>query len=193
MPKGYKLDQAGRWRKNGKFASAAEVEAAELREAGYIQDDRGRYHYAKGSGKTGYAPNIEVFEAKTEAMHERKNLMFWNRMHADEAAEYKLKGFMNWAKEAFRGKARSEVTSSILSDTSTRNLEEAYAKYADSKAAEVHDAVLYIDENKLRGEFSGIVEDINAYIEYLRSLSKDERYDEANAQQELWMARYGTA
>lgn len=193
MPSGLRLTKTGRYQhakgteKAGKFASAAEVEAAYLRDAGYFQNRAGRYQKVSGGQ---FATNAEIEEAKTGGANTRINEMTWNQI-TNNPEEYR--GFLNWSKEGWTGRQKgTDPTQGILNITGTKNLNEALNVYQGSKAHLLYESIKKIDGATLIREFSGFLDrDMTAYIEELRQMTKEERYDEAKAQEQAYIAMYG--
>lgn len=193
MPRGLSLTKSGRYQhakgteKAGKFASAAEVEAAYLRDAGYFKNRAGRYQKVAGGQ---FATKAEIEEARTGGANTRVNEITWNQI-TNNPEEYK--GFLNWSKGGWTDRNRGvDPTEGILNITGTKNLNEALQVYAGSKSRLLYNSIKYIDGATLIREFSGFLgPDVSAYIEELRRMTKEERYDEAKVQEEAYIAKYG--
>lgn len=192
MPKGFRLNKRGLWYhekgtpKGGKIASNAEVEAAFLRDAGYFQNKAGRYQKVAGGQ---FATKAEIEAAKTGGANERINLMEWNKIK-NNTDDYK--GFLSWTKDAWTGRNRGQDrTQAILQSTGTSNMSEAFKAYKQSKAGLLYESIKRIDAATLIKEFSDFLDrDMTAYINELRAMTKEERYDEAKAQQAAYIATY---
>lgn len=193
MPKGFRLNKLGRWfhekgtKLAGKLASKAEVEAAFLREAGIFKNKAGRYQKVSGGQ---FASKAEVEAARTGGANERINQMAWNKIKYN-TDDYK--GFLEWTKDSWTGRNQGkDRTQAILESTGAANMNEAYNMYKSSKAGLLYESIKNIDAVTLAKEFSDFLDrDIQAYVQELRAMSRDERYDEAKAQRAAYEAMYG--
>lgn len=203
----------GRWKagtaKAGKFASKAEMEAEQLREAGIVQTRTGRYQYAKGTPRGGKFASKQAVAAARKAgaasvkreINERVNRLWFNRQKGDGTGtsygDLKRKAVFGYTKGAWTGRNRpkdkKDRTRLMLESAQVENMQQLEQKFSDSESGRLFDAIMNIDERALLNEFSGIADDIGAYIEYLRSISDDIEalYDEAMKKVNTWIETYG--
>lgn len=203
----------GRWKagtaKAGKFASKAEIETEQLREAGIVTTRTGRYQYAKGTPRGGkFASKAAVAAARAEGaagvkreINERVNRLWFNRQKGDGTgtsyADLKRRAVFGYTKGAWTGRNRpkdkADRTRLMLESAGVENMQQLEQKFSESESGRLFDAIINIDERTLINEFSGIADNMEDYIQYLRSISDDleKLYNEAMKQTNIWENRYG--
>ena len=184
------VQSKGKWRNKGRFASTANVEESQLRSAGLYRDRGGRYQHTTG----GFATKKEVEEAKEGARNERVNIMMEQKIAAMDKED--KAGFWVWAKKAYTGRNRpkqgQDIFEKIIERTHTKNLAETWEAYVNSASGKLYNAIRNVDEDTLKKEFSSLTKDIDSFIERLRDMTKEERYEVARDMSRAWEASHAS-